>query len=129
MQDLLLITSSQQGFNLDACKNSVVRRISLSSSDGLLVKTAWVVANHLFGVGTVCAEAESAGEHTADHAGHECELLGLKEIALVALGTIELILILIDDDGGALRLWRSHHHWWLHHHNWLLHHYRLHIHL
>ncbi len=111
MQDLLLITSSQQGFNLDACKNSVVRRISLSSSDELLVKTAWVVANHLFGVGTVCAgaEAESAG-HTPDHAGIECELLGLKEIALVALGTIELILILA-------------------HHNWLLHHYRLHIHL
>ncbi len=116
-------------------QKSVVRRISLSSSDGLLVKTAWVVANLLVGVGTVCAEAESAGEHHADHAGHKGELLGLKEIALVALGTIELILFLINDDGGALRLWRSHHHWWLHHHNWLLHHYRLlhhhrlHIHL
>ncbi len=102
---------------------------SPSSSDGLLVATAFVRANFLVCVGTVCAEAKSAGDNHTDEAGHEGELPGFKEIALVALWTIELILILVDiDDDGSLRLW-SHHHWWLHHHYRLLDHHRLHVHL
>jgi predicted regulator of Ras-like GTPase activity (Roadblock/LC7/MglB family) len=110
-----------------------VKKKSLSSSDGLLVATAFVRANLLVCVGTVSAEAESAGERHADEAGHEGELPGFKEITIVALGTIELILILvhIDGDGWSLRLHhlRLHHHLWLHHHHWLLDHHRLHVHL
>ena len=110
--------------------NIRLKEITLSSSERFLILTRIVIANHFLGIGAVCAAAEGAGENHTDQAGCASEFLGLEEVSLVAAGAVELILILVDDDSGALRLGRRLHiHGLLHHHNWLLDHHRLHVHL